>query len=127
MPEDKRVDDLREDLQELRREMHAGFDQIESRIASSNEIVIERNRTSQRFSDTQMSYLSDTVEKKFKEVDCKIDEHDKDIKYIKTSLTQKFNELDKRLFKLFFIGNAVGIAVGSVTTMIVQAIIKSYV
>ena len=125
MSDEKRVDDLRQDVQELRREMHASFEQLNERIKDSDLGYQRQSQNKQRYSDKQLENLAVAVEKRFENFDCKLKDQESEIRVIKESLVVKFNELDKKLFRLFFVGNAVGIAVGSVVTMIIQAIIRN--
>src|SRR6056297_2532698 len=102
MGDDKRVDDLREDLQELRREMHEGFNQLESRSKDANSNLIDKNKTTRDAANMKLDHFMASIDKELNDVNCKLDEHDNEIVKIKSSLVDRFNELDKKLFKLFF-------------------------
>lgn len=125
MPEDKRVDDLREDLQELRREMHAGFSSLESKVKESNVDLTAQNKEVNKSQDNDIEKIRRVLknhEKIMKEIDTK---HSDKYNALYDLFTRKINSLDQRLFKLFFVGNIIGMAVGSIVTMIIQVIARN--
>lgn len=125
MTGDKRVDDLREDVQELRREMHEGFKSLEAKIKSSGDEISSTSKSQVKRNDKEIDEIRCLLreqEEKMLGIDRK---HDEKYKALYELFIEKFNKLDKKLFNLFLIGNGIGIAVGSIATMLIQAIIKN--
>ena len=115
--DERRVDDIREDVRELKNEMHQGFNNLEQRFTAAAGVI--RSKADAR---------NNEHEEEFKEIRCLIKEidekHDQKYDTLATTFTEKFNKLDKKLLNLFLIGNVIGIAVGSTITMIAQTLIR---
>lgn len=107
--ENKRLNDMREDLQQLRKDINRGLVRIENQI-KSQDTEARRNQESLRISCRERRESLST----------RISAVETYIHAIEKKFNQKWNDLDKKLFKLFIVGNGVGIILGSIFTLLFQ-------
>lgn len=124
--DEKRVDDLRQDLQELKREMHEGFNSLERRFNLSSDELKNSTQAIETKKDEEIKEIKRLLEdnaRRITEVDRR---HSTRYTELYNLFTAKFNKLDRRLMNLFLAGNIIGMLIGSVVTVVVQIIIKTY-
>ena len=102
---DERVDDIREDIKEIRVEMLANFRRLEERVDISHKDELARDDD-----------LVDYYRGKRKEIYSKIAENEQSISDNEHSISN----IDKRMIKLFFIGNGIGFIAGTISSAIIM-------
>lgn len=102
--ENKRLDDVREDVAELRKSMQERFNQIETKL------------------DMNLVRGLEKESKERNKIWAKLDDQEETLNDLTAESTARWNDLDKRLFKLFLIGNGVGMVLGSFFTLLVQSL-----
>lgn len=126
MTDDKRVDDLREDVQELRREMHSGFASLEEKIKDSRIDLTKQNVSSHKNRDEEIEKIHCLIKDQDDKITLIDKKHTDNYNNLHDLFSGKFNELDKKLFKLFFVGNIIGMAAGSLITLALQVIVRQF-
>lgn len=122
--EEKRLDDLRSDVNMLRKEVSEGLRSLEDKIDKSRQSAINRSQREINHSNREIEEIHLILKDhkcKIEDIDAKVD---KNYSFLNEKVDIKFNKLDKKLFNLFLIGNGIGIAVGTVATMVIQAMIE---
>lgn len=103
----KRIDDIRQDIRDLRTYLDANFSLMEKKM------------------DDRVSQTKKTTAQNILEIRRNVQKNKKEIDLINERFEMRFNKLDKKLFKLFLVGNGVGMILGSIFTLIFQWIIAS--
>lgn len=112
--EHKRLDDLKQDLRDLRQDVNSGFSEIDNKLTSMKV-----------FADTNKNDMVNVCTRERKNIYKTLTSQQREMNLLDKKVDSKFYNLDKKLFALFFIGNGVGIMIGSSVTLLFQRFLES--
>ena len=113
---EQEINYLREQFSELRKEMNQGFANLRNDIKEVSEK-----------SEAKRDIITDYCRDKRKDIYKMVGENKENINVVNQKFSKKLNDIDKRLIKLFIIGNGIGFVLGATVTAVLSAVFKDLI